>query len=190
MSIDAVDRAITFTEDNLHEQVTVGAMAEAAHYSLYHFCRVFGRYSGLSPHTYLIRRRLTLAVEHVVDSRRRIVQIAHEFGFDSHEGFPRAFGRLFAVTPMEARDRGWVTSPPRLPTLTHGHLTCLERHGGLVPVITEEGEVPDSGGGVVHIPVPLTWPDARSSSGTGEQGAGRSTPRSGWPGRTRRTTPW
>ena len=166
------------------------APADAAHYSLYHFCRVIGRYTGLSPHTYLIRRRLTLAIDPVVASRRRIVEIAHEFGFDSHEGFPRAFGRLFAVTPMEARDRGWVTSPPRLPTLTHGHLTCLERHGGLVPVITEEGEVPDSGGGVVHIPVPLTWPDARSSSGTGEQGAGRSTPRSGWPGRTRRTTPW
>ena len=160
MSIEAVARAIAFTEDHLREPVTVGAMADAAHYSLYHFCRVFSRHTGLSPYTYLVRRRLTFAVEDVIVSRRRIVEVAFEVGFDSHEGFSRAFARLFSVTPIQARDRGWVANPARLPTLTPEHLRCLRRNGGLVPVLSREGDVADlPWDGAVRVPVPLTWPD-------------------------------
>jgi AraC-like DNA-binding protein len=155
MSLEAVARAIAFTEDGLGEPLRVGAMAEAAHYSLYHFCRVFGRHTGLSPYTYLVRRRLTLAAEQVIDSGRRIVDIAVATGFESHEGFSRAFARLFSVTPIQARDRGWVANPPRLPALTLEHLCCLQRQRGLVPVIS--GNPPNTtADGVVQ--VPLIWP--------------------------------
>lgn len=156
MSIEAVARAIAFTEDNLHEPLNVGAMADVAHYSLYHFCRVFSRHTGLSPYTYLVRRRLTLASEQVIASDQRIVRIAHEFGFDSHEGFSRAFARLFSITPIQARDRGWVAGPPRLPALTVEHLRCLERHQGLVPTFAPPSRGP--GADVVPVPVQLTWP--------------------------------
>jgi len=63
---DAILRAIDLVEERLHQSVTVAAMAEAAGYSLYHFCRVFSKYTRHTPYDYLMRRRMTLAATEVV----------------------------------------------------------------------------------------------------------------------------
>jgi len=164
-SHDAVVRAIDVVEEGLDRHLTVAELADAAGYSLFHFCRVFARCTRMSPYTYLIRRRLTLAADDVLGSLRRIVDIGTGLGFDTHDGFTRAFTRLYGVTPSEARQVGDVAVSRRLPRLTEAHLACLERHGGLVA--TWPDAVGPPGGSVrtaafmladgVDLPLVLDW---------------------------------
>jgi len=158
-TLAAVLRAVDRAEDGLREQLTVADLAAAASYSLYHFCRVFGRHTRHSPYDYLMRRRMTLAAHEVLRTDRRIVDLAVEFRFDSHEGFTRAFQRAFGLTPQETRRRGWVWSASLLPRLTATHLDCLERHGGLQPDHLSAEEVGAVCRDAVRLPVAPRWPE-------------------------------
>lgn len=156
---EACLRAISHAEDRFGEPVAVADLADAAGYSLFHFCRVFARCVHMSPYTYVVRRRLTVAAEAVIGTDRRIVDVATASGFDSHEGFSRAFARVFGCTPGEARAAAGVPTVGRLPRLSAGHLACLARNGGfpsagVVGECPEPGPVPDA----VAVPVPLRWP--------------------------------
>jgi AraC-like DNA-binding protein len=158
---DAVSRAIDVVEEGLDRHLTVAEMADAAGYSLFHFCRVFARCTRLSPYTYLIRRRLTLAADDVLGSSRRMIDVGTGLGFETHDGFTRAFARLYGVTPSEARQSGDVAASRRLPRLTTAHLACLERHSGLVADPPDVATRPACGD-VVHLARPVRWPESRS----------------------------
>lgn len=162
---EACLRAIAHVEERLAEPVTVADLADAAGYSLFHFCRVFARCVRMSPWTYVVRRRLTVAAADVVGGGRRIVDVATGCGFDSHEGFGRAFARVFGSPPGEARAAGRVPMVGRLPRLSAEHLACLDRHGGFPSLgVVGEGPSPGPVPGAVGVPVPLCWPGAAAPS--------------------------
>ncbi|MEM9954434.1 MAG: helix-turn-helix transcriptional regulator [Chloroflexota bacterium] len=135
--LDAVDRAISFVETHLMKPISVADMAVQASYSLYHFCRVFGKSTRHSPHDYLIRRRMTKAVERVIDSEHKIIDIAMDYQFESHEGFTRAFGRIFNISPSQARQQKQIDRFRTLPRLTFEHLLCLKQQDYLPVTIRQ-----------------------------------------------------
>ena len=153
--------ALDFIEHHLHAPITVAAMADAAGYSLYHFCRLFGKTTRHSPYDYLMRRRMTLAANDVIAGERKIVDIALDYQFESHEGFTRAFGRMFGLAPLEARKQACVPALRRLPRLTALHLIALERQHGLIPTFET---LPEIG--------PVGAPLARSAFTQGAVGPG------------------
>jgi len=68
---------------------------------------------------YVRKRRLARAAEQVADPKRRIIDVALDHGFQSHETFTRAFKRMFGMTPGEYRKQG-IRAPtyPRVDVLT------------------------------------------------------------------------
>lgn len=60
-SFEDILRAVEFIELNLREPVSIKDAADAAGYSLYHFCRVFNSVIHHSPYDYIMRRRLSEA---------------------------------------------------------------------------------------------------------------------------------
>ena len=100
-----MDRARRHIEANLDWALSLGDLADAARLSPYHFIRLFtGRY-GLSPMAYVRVRRLEAAAERLRNgSRITIVDLAFDTGFDSQEGFTRAFTREFGISPGRYRD--------------------------------------------------------------------------------------
>jgi AraC-like DNA-binding protein len=140
--MDAALRAMALVEERLQAPVDVAAMAEAAGYSLYYFCRLFSALTRHTPHDYLIRRRMTEAAGPVVGGQQRIIDIALDYQFESHEGFTRAFGRVFGLPPSAARQQGEVDPLRCLPPLTRGHLRCLRTHDGLTPTILPASAAP------------------------------------------------
>src|SRR5512147_926915 len=88
----------------LDESTDGEALARAAHYSRYHFQRVFRRLTGESPGT--CRRRLLLerAAYHLLQGSRSVTEIAFESGFDSLEGFSRAFRKATGLAPSRFRE--------------------------------------------------------------------------------------
>jgi AraC-like DNA-binding protein len=103
----AVQRMQDHIEARLNEPVTLADLATAAHYSLYHSARMFKEVTGRTPFEYLRMRRLSAAALELSKDGRRVVDVAFDFVFDSHEGFTRAFVRQFGVPPSRLQEVAW-----------------------------------------------------------------------------------
>lgn len=160
--LEPIMQAIEFAEAHLRAPISVADMADAAAYSLYHFCRMFGKFTRHTPYDYLMRRRMALAAGDVIHTDRRIVDIALDYQFESHEGFTRAFQRMFGKSPAETRRQGYVQTAGCLPRLTERHLDCLQRRQGLIPKLLNlpEADRPtsDNQGETSCLPVEPFWP--------------------------------
>jgi AraC-like DNA-binding protein len=104
----AVQRMQDHIEAHLERPITLQGLARAAGYSPYHAARVFKEHTGKSPFEYIRLRRLSAAAQALTQDRARIIDVAFDFVFDSHEGFTRAFSRQFGMTPSQFRK----TRPP------------------------------------------------------------------------------
>jgi AraC family transcriptional regulator len=108
--------ALGYIEQHLCEPIMVSDIARAAGYSLFHFIRTFNKIVRHTPYDYLMRRRLSHAALLLLDTDMRVLDIALACQFETHEGFTRAFGRLFGMTPVKWRenrnpDRRFIMPP-------------------------------------------------------------------------------
>jgi AraC family transcriptional regulator len=75
--------------------------------------RLFLRLFGESPRACLRRLRLERAARELRTTRRRILSVALDAGFSSHESFTRSFARRFGCSPAEFRRRPGASLQPR-----------------------------------------------------------------------------
>ncbi len=90
-----------YIESHMSEPITLHMLAQAAGYSPWHASRVFKMLTGKSPFDYIRALRLSRAAMRLLDERSKVVDVAFDFVFDSHEGFTRAFSRQFGVSPQQ-----------------------------------------------------------------------------------------
>lgn len=110
-----VHHALDFMECNLREAIRAEDVAHAVNFSPSHFHALFARVTGHTVAEHLRRRRLACAALDLALSRRRIIDIAAEYRFDSQEAFTRAFQRIYGITPgLFRRHRARVTATPRM----------------------------------------------------------------------------
>ena len=95
--------SIDFIEQFLFEKISVDSVAQAAHFSTYHYCRMFKAIVGESVMVYVRKRRLTEAADFLAKTDMPILTIALECQFDSQEAFTRAFKNQFKETPGKYR---------------------------------------------------------------------------------------
>ncbi len=117
--IKVVQRMQDYIELHLTEKITMAALARAARYSQFHAARMFGEITGKSPFEYIRLRRLSAAAEKLLHTpdRVKVIDVALDFVFDTHEGFTRAFARQFGMPPSHFRDHGSSAGlflPPQL----------------------------------------------------------------------------
>jgi AraC family transcriptional regulator len=99
--VNAVQRMQDLIERHMTEPITLHMLAQAAGYSPWHAARVFKDMTGKTPFEYIRELRLSRAAVKLRDEETRIIDVALDFVFDSHEGFTRAFSRLFGMSPRE-----------------------------------------------------------------------------------------
>jgi AraC family transcriptional regulator len=107
-TIMAVQRMQDYIEGHLCEEVTMKQLSKAAGYSPWHAARMFREITGKAPFEYIRSMRLTRAALALRDEGPKIIDVALDFVFDSHEGFTRAFSKEFGISPVRYRK----TSPP------------------------------------------------------------------------------
>jgi AraC-like DNA-binding protein len=78
--------------------VTLIALAEEAGLSRYQLIRAFARELGLTPHAYILQRRIALA-QRLIRAGRDLAEVATEAGFCDQSHLTRWFVRQFGVTP-------------------------------------------------------------------------------------------
>src|SRR5262245_26312529 len=102
-TLDRIQRAIDFVEAHLFTELTLGAMAERAACSPWHFHRTFVALTGDTPATYVRRRRLSEISRRLVETEQPLVDLALDCGFESQATFTRAFTRQVGVSPAQFR---------------------------------------------------------------------------------------
>lgn len=100
---NAINGSIDFIESRLTEALDIGGLAQQAFFSKTHYQRLFRAIVGEPVMEYIKNRRLQLACRDLYAGSTRILEIALRYGYDSHEGFTRAFKAYFGVTPSEYR---------------------------------------------------------------------------------------
>jgi AraC family transcriptional regulator len=97
-----LQRVIEYIMENLEGSPTQEQMASVTHLSPYHFARQFRGATGLSPHQYLIARRVERA-KHLLqaDDEVCLAQVALRVGFFDQSHFSSHFKRIVGVTPRQ-----------------------------------------------------------------------------------------
>ena len=82
---------------------SVSELAARAHMGLTAFREAFHRATGRSPRTYMEERRVERAARQLIESNRKIVEIAETEGFDDPYHFSRVFKRVMGASPRAYR---------------------------------------------------------------------------------------
>lgn len=103
---ESIAAAVRYIEDHLLEPLEIGEIARAAALSPFYFQRGFAMLCGMSVGEYIRKRRLSQAGLAVLASDRPIIDIALDAGYDSPDGFTKAFTRFHGITPTALRKNG------------------------------------------------------------------------------------
>jgi AraC-like DNA-binding protein len=85
------------------EPLSLATVAQASGASVFHFCKVFKKTTGLNFTDYVARVRLEDAKTQLLNPSRRISEVAYDVGFQSLTQFNRTFKRVFGQSPTEFR---------------------------------------------------------------------------------------
>lgn len=91
-------RAADFISDNCTRPLKLDDICQAAELSASYLIRAFKKRYGMTPHAYLVNRRIQFARAQLKRGHR-IADVAHEAGFADQAHLQRAFKQLLAATP-------------------------------------------------------------------------------------------
>ena len=96
-------RAKDLADARYAEPLGVDDMAHAAGLSRAHFSREFKQAFGISPHAYLLTRRLERAANLLRVTDRSVLEICTDIGLQSVGSFTTSFKRMFGQSPTAYR---------------------------------------------------------------------------------------
>lgn len=132
--VKAVSRMQHYIIAHLDEDITLDAIANVAGYSKYHAMRIFKEVTGRTVFETIRALRLTKAAQTLQSFDEKVVDVAMSNGFDSHDGFTRAFYRQFGITPKKYRRE----IPPINWFVHHPIEDYYILKGGIEPMVKEK----------------------------------------------------
>lgn len=94
-------RCKALIEERAGQFVTLEELAAAAGLEVSSVCRLFRRYHDCSPYQHLLRRKMTLAAEHLVENGGLVKEAAQRVGFADPYHFSRCFKAVHGVAPRD-----------------------------------------------------------------------------------------
>jgi AraC family transcriptional regulator len=102
-----IQRIKGHVEDNLGGSVTVTELASVAHLGPSHFRRAFKKSLGVSPHAFIVERRVRRAQQLMLGTDQPLSEIALQVGFADQAHLTTRFHRVVGKTPGAwRRERG------------------------------------------------------------------------------------
>ena len=107
-----VEKALDFIDEHIEDKLFLDDIAKSIGYSPFYVSRVFSQKMGISIVSYIRMRKLQFAFSSLQKSKT-ILEVAYQYGFESHEGFTRSFKRFFRFSPKVIKDQKLVYTIPK-----------------------------------------------------------------------------
>lgn len=101
-----VEKIVDYIEKHLDEELSLDKIAKELNYSKFYIARSFSNKTGKTIYQYIKGRRLTLAAQKLVETKKPIIEIAYEAQYNSQQAFTLAFNQLYLCTPQIYRNNG------------------------------------------------------------------------------------
>jgi len=108
-----LNQVIQYIEEHLTSDITLDEISEYAGVSDYHFRKIFYYLSGLTLSEYIKNRKLSEASKDLLNNER-VTDVAFKYGYESMDGFTRAFKSWSGFLPSEVAKTGISKSFPKL----------------------------------------------------------------------------
>jgi AraC-like DNA-binding protein len=171
-NIAKLNAVFEYINEHVSDELTLEGIAGIAHFSKYHFERIFKKYTNISFHQYLKYLRVEKAAVLLLNPRLAITQAAQDAGFESIATFNRAFKEIKNCTPSEYNK---LSTPPPPPPCVRPSNPAFSLGSG-APEFSRQGDVPP---GAAQDSAALT---VRRSGGTSESSGGAGPPHQGGSG--------
>jgi AraC-like DNA-binding protein len=99
----ALRRVKEYIESNLDTNIDVASLANIAGLSMFHFARAFKQSEGITPHGYLLRRRVERAQDLLTSTDLSHSEIARASGFSDQSHLARHFRQNLGLSPSMFR---------------------------------------------------------------------------------------
>lgn len=104
--ITGIQNAIDYIEQNLTQPLDMEEIAKRSCASSFHFQRVFHVLSGYTLGEYIRFRRLSQAGIALAEGKRKVIDVALDYGHETPESFAKAFSKFHGINPSQARGHG------------------------------------------------------------------------------------
>ena len=110
-----LNRVMAFIDENLSVDLYISTLAEVAGMSSFYFCRTFKQTTGITPHQFVLGRRMELAKHLLQHERMPLMEVAQKVGFADQSQFTRVFRKIVGTTPSQFRKqtKNLTTDPAR-----------------------------------------------------------------------------
>jgi AraC-like DNA-binding protein len=98
-----LNRVMAFVDANITVDLCVSTLAAVAGMSPYYFCRSFKQSTGITPHRYVLQRRMKQATHLLEQKSAPLWEIARDLGFADQSQFTRVFHKIVGKTPSQYR---------------------------------------------------------------------------------------
>lgn len=113
MLLKELNLVIDYIEDHLIDELSLEEISEFAGVSDYHFRKIFFYLSGMTLSEYIKHRRLSEANKDLLHGGK-VTDVAFKYGYQSVDGFTRAFKKWSGFLPSDVIKKGISKSFPKL----------------------------------------------------------------------------
>lgn len=100
-----LQHVLTYIDGVLDQRLSLADLADVAGLSPTYLIRQFKKTTGLTPHQYLIQRRVERARALLIKGNSTIAEVAWAVGFTDQSHLDRHFKRLLGVSPKDVKDK-------------------------------------------------------------------------------------
>lgn len=123
---ELIYQSVELIEEKIKSDLSVYDISQQLGFSLYYFSRLFKGITGFSPKTYILNRKVTESVDQLLNSKKKIIDIAFEYGFGSSESYSRAFQKIMGISPSDIRKNGKVNRNKMYSPITRERIRARE----------------------------------------------------------------
>ena len=111
--LNELNHVIDYIEEHLTEDLSLELISEYAGVSDYHFRKIFFYLTGLTLSEYIKNRKLSEANKDLLNGEK-VTDVAFKYGYQSMDGFTRAFKKWSGFLPSDVIKKGISKSFPKL----------------------------------------------------------------------------
>lgn len=99
----SISQAVKFVNDYFLDNIDFESLAKSCGYSIDRFRHIFKQHTGLSPKNFLLQKKMDLAVNQLVLSDMKIINISDILGYTDFFQFSSYFKKRFGLSPRDYR---------------------------------------------------------------------------------------